>query len=70
MPEMMADAVPLKKYFGGAAYSFYYLKLLLFGRSQYQLDAEVDGKKWPKQPGENYSIVTDIFDHLNGKFCG
>ena len=61
MPEMVQSAIPLKPYFGSAAYSFYYIKLLIFGRSKFQYDAEVDGKLWPRKEGKDYSFNTDIF---------
>jgi len=68
---MMKDAIPLKPYFGFMSYMIMMVKVVLVNeRARYQYDAEVDGKKWPNQEGEDYSIVTDIFSHQMGKFAG
>ena len=61
MPEMVEFAVPFKPYFGSASYMFYFIKMLIFGRSKYQFDAEVDGKLWQRKEGKDYSFSTDIF---------
>ena len=64
MPDMVNDAIPLKPYLGGGAYTLQFFKLMITGRSQYCLDAEIDGKKWPNQEGEKHSIVTDVWCSL------
>ena len=71
LPKMANDAIPLKPYLGPFSYLIQFGKMLISQeRPRFQYDAEKDGIKWPKQDGENHSIVSDAFFHFQGKFMG